>query len=1656
MKAKNTKNNRTKKVKNKKNNKKNNLFLFFKKLDLKYKVIGIIVLFLVALGVIIPIIGDSFAAAEDLGGYSSACANCDASKGWNDGYIYINRARCPDNATVSNYKTTCSRMSYTKVTVSNSVSGCTSSGSNTCYNNLKGHNLTHNFSESSTTRIQVGSSGTSDDVGLNGNAGEDNTNPFVYTTLKILIPKGYYVWKNTVGYDTTHYDSSYLCRAFKDHTRNNNGIDTGTKVGPYAEETWWSGYLGIHIGAAGVINAVQTKGSGNIWYRNYESTNILFKPNTRKIVYNTTGSTSGTAMPTTDKYIYNDTNGSDTNTTLSPMTRTKPGWTFKGWSTSSTSTTITYADGATIYADTWPAETSNLELYAVWEATATMYYNSETTNGGFSAATKTQSCQAVSNSNSEDLRCLLTIPSGVRSSVGKYNSTYNGLTDDLSSMYYYRDYDNDYTNSSATQVTIEGNTTFYSIYSTPVKIYYPSSTSAATNKTVYRNEFFTSTSAMNTVLTAATPSTQGSSGTTTNATAGTLPSGYSLYGFSTSSNTGTRTYSTISDLVTTNVTNFYQIDNSTSAVACANATFYYSNSATGAKKSVSQAGTAGGSTTTLYTTTPSGAPTASTTSTSSTAGTMTAPTLSDEVAPYGTTSVGWSTGASTIGSTGSYACGGTYYKSYRKAVTNYYPSSTSAATSQSLYRNSYYGSGTSYTTVIASTNTGTSNFTPTVPSGYSLYGFGTSVNSRTRAYSTVDAFAKSTTTTSYQIDSKSDTQACANATFNYSNSSTGAKTSMSQTGTAGTGTRYAYPSSTSAATTVYVATTQPSMSAPSSPTGEVAPYGTTALGWSGVNSMDTTDSYACGGTYYRNYQKAVTNYYPSSTTATSSQGLYRNSFLPSTTATTYSTVIASTNTGLTNFTPTVPSGYSFYGFGTSVNSRTSSYGSVDALAKSTTTTSYQIDDKTNNITFHFNSNTTSGSFTDATATSNANQYLYPASTSTATTSNDTTTTVPSIVSSSVGKYNSAYKGISSSSSSIASSNIVTTFTGGQTYYAYYQTPLTNYYYGSSYTNRNLYRNEYYSSASAMNSVLSTDQYGMSNYSTATGPGSSVWKCIRTTQNANCSTDYHYDTVAAAATAPAANLTSNSSKIYTVYQFNTTYEKGSNVSAIGATNGNCLVTTSDTSCSVTLPSITPNTGYVSVGWNTSSGASTGTNAGATYNVSSNNLKLYANAVDSSKPVCSITSTNNVTASQTSTLNCTDNVGVVKYYWGTDSNPSDSSFTTITSTTNMTIDKSVNTDGTYYLIAKDTDGNSSTVVSKTFYKTTLHMTNGTVNPTSVITMSGNSFNLPTPTPNDNYGLEGHWYTNSGMTTGAKAYGASYTPSSSTILYSSAVLNSFTPGIAMSIPGAKSIYKNGDEITYNIVVTNNESFTINNVVVEDPNATINSGSGYTVSNNKATITTIPAGGSVTIIAKKTIGASDVNSFVNTATITAATSADGTFSGSPSDSKTVTIQSLIKITNIVEGNLAEPDDYFKVNISISGAVSGDTYTISGQSYSGSDKKTTYTVGSENYIYIKHGETVTIGSGSSDAKIGTGVTYSIQESTNSYETYINGSSSNNKSSGDLSTSTTSNTNTINIKNVKGAPVETGVFVRYLPYILLFIIIGGIGFIIFKLNNKKR
>jgi len=142
------------------------------------------------------------------------------------------------------------------------------------------------------------------------------------------------------------------------------------------------------------------------------------------------------------------------------------------------------------------------------------------------------------------------------------------------------------------------------------------------------------------------------------------------------------------------------------------------------------------------------------------------------------------------------------------------------------------------------------------------------------------------------------------------------------------------------------------------------------------------------------------------------------------------------------------------------------------------------------------------------------------------------------------------------------------------------------------------------------------------------------------------------------------------------------------------------------------------------------------------------------IDTTKPTGSISTTNNLAIYQTLTLTMTDNFGVKSYYFGTSSSPSSSSFTSITSSTYATAERTVSSPGTYYLIVKDAAGNTSTI-SETFYKTTLDANGGSLPVNYIITKSGNSITVPAPNNSDSSMTFVGWGTSASATTGVKTF-------------------------------------------------------------------------------------------------------------------------------------------------------------------------------------------------------------------------------------------------------------------------------------------------------------
>lgn len=244
--------------------------------------------------------------------------------------------------------------------------------------------------------------------------------------------------------------------------------------------------------------------------------------------YATNGGTSATK--TTAKVL----NGN--NIDLTP-TATKNGWNFIGWNTSKNATTklnsLTMGAG-------------DVTLYAIYSKTiiGTFYYYS----GGIKSEKVSKTIYNTAT------KADLTIPSAVKNSKGEYNNTYAGLAQTTNSM-------TTSVASNASSITFTTSKTYYAIYRiNAIEYYYDDSTSTGKSRTAYRNSFFTSTSAMNTVLSTS------STGTANLTTIGNSWAGYAL------SASADRTYTSVASAAKSTTTSLYSVYADGKTI-----TFYYYN-----------------------------------------------------------------------------------------------------------------------------------------------------------------------------------------------------------------------------------------------------------------------------------------------------------------------------------------------------------------------------------------------------------------------------------------------------------------------------------------------------------------------------------------------------------------------------------------------------------------------------------------------------------------------------------------------------------------------------------------------------------------------------------------------------------------------------------------------------------------------------------------------------------------------------------------------------------------------------------------------------------------------------------------------------------------------------------------------------------------------
>ena len=150
------------------------------------------------------------------------------------------------------------------------------------------------------------------------------------------------------------------------------------------------------------------------------------------------------------------------------------------------------------------------------------------------------------------------------------------------------------------------------------------------------------------------------------------------------------------------------------------------------------------------------------------------------------------------------------------------------------------------------------------------------------------------------------------------------------------------------------------------------------------------------------------------------------------------------------------------------------------------------------------------------------------------------------------------------------------------------------------------------------------------------------------------------------------------------------------------------------------------------------------------------------------------------------------------------------------------------------------------------------------------------------------------------------------------------------------------------------------------------------------------------------------------------------------------------IVLTKTVAGKGGDTNASFDFTVNINGD-SAASYRVTNTT---TGRGSTCAAQTNCVVTLKHGETVTIGLATNGTEqIDVGTTFTITEADNDYQTYINGSSSNNKSTGQRAISSSVANNTFAYVNKKSSPVGTGVVLNVLPYILLaFVATGAVVF----------
>ena len=581
----------------------------------------------------------------------------------------------------------------------------------------------------------------------------------------------------------------------------------------------------------------------------------------------------------------------------------------------------------------------------------------------------------------------------------------------------------------------------------------------------------------------------------------------------------------------------------------------------------------------------------------------------------GWTFVGWNTSSTATTGLSSLNMGTsnvTLYAIYSKTLTGTFK----------YYNNQTVAANNAQKVTIYNTATSGNITTPAAagtPSGYTFRGWSTSntanASSPKAASTSVSISADTTFYASYQTSRE--------ATFYYNSNTTAGSITVSTAKASAT--RYMNYTGT------YV---ESEITVPTAVTGSIGQYNTPYHGVAtAVNSMTTATVNTANTTYYAIYgggttsggtgavNSKVTVYRPSSESAATTEQYYRNEFFTNVTSGSeaMSTVLSKSATGKSNQNPTLVDGYTFYRLRTATGASGGTAYTVANAAKTTVRNFYATETKdvTVTATFYYNSNATNGSTTISTATADgvATQTLYCSSTTAAATTKTakTAATIPTAVTGSVGTYNNAYAGLSESTGNmtqaVAASATTVSINANKTYYAIYRTTVKEYY---NNTNRNIYRNQWFTSTTAMsNPVLSTSTTGTTNLTPTTGPTvngvTPAWAGYSTANN----TTRTYTTVAAAAKTDKTTL-------YAVYSYTVTVtyngngNTGGTVPAAQSGTAYCNYTgATKTGASITLAgNVLSKTGHSQSGWNTvADGSGTNYNASTAYTFTENKT-LYA--------------------------------------------------------------------------------------------------------------------------------------------------------------------------------------------------------------------------------------------------------------------------------------------------------------------------------------------------------------------------------------------------------------------------------------------------------------